>query len=81
VSERLYPHPPISGLPPERRTLIVGPGITVHGVVQDAERLVVEGTVDASMIHATELNVAQGGVSKDRSKWKGQRLPVPSRGS
>jgi len=64
VSGRLYPYPPISGLPPERRTLIVGPGITVQGVVQDAERLVVEGTVDASMIHATELSVAQGGVFK-----------------
>ena len=64
MSGRLYPYPPISGLPPERRTLTVGPGITVQGVVQDAERLVVEGTVDASMIHATELNVAQGGVFK-----------------
>ncbi len=32
--------------------------------MQDAERLVVEGTVEASMIRATELSIAQGGVFK-----------------
>ena len=46
----------------ERRTLVVGRGISVQGVVQDAERLVVEGTVESTMIHASELMVAQGGV-------------------
>jgi cytoskeletal protein CcmA (bactofilin family) len=46
----------------ERRTLVVGRGISVQGVVQDAERLVVEGTVESTMIHAAELNVSQGGV-------------------
>ncbi len=51
---------PIVG--PERRTLVVGRGISVQGMVQDAERLVVEGTVEASMIHATELSVSPGGV-------------------
>jgi len=50
--------------PSERRTLVVGRGISLQGVVQDAERLVVEGTVEATMIHATELSVAQGGVFK-----------------
>lgn len=50
--------------PAERRTLVVGKGISVQGTVQDAERLVVEGTVEASMIHATELSIAQGGVFK-----------------
>ncbi len=48
--------------PAERRTLVVGRGISVQGTVQDAERLVVEGTVEASMIHATELSIAHGGV-------------------
>lgn len=48
----------------ERRTLVVGRGISVQGTVQDAERLVVEGTVEASMIHAAELLVAPGGVLK-----------------
>jgi cytoskeletal protein CcmA (bactofilin family) len=50
--------------PAERRTLVVGRGISVQGTVQDAERLVVEGTVEASMIHATELAIASGGVFK-----------------
>jgi cytoskeletal protein CcmA (bactofilin family) len=36
----------------------------VQGSVQEAERLVVEGTVEATMIHATELSVSQGGVFK-----------------
>ena len=49
---------------PERRTLVVGRGISVQGMVQDAERLVVEGTVEATMIHATELAVSHGGVFK-----------------
>lgn len=48
--------------PAERRTLVVGRGISVQGTVQDAERLVVEGTVEASMIHATELSISPGGV-------------------
>jgi len=57
--------PPQRGREPqERRTLVVGRGISVQGTVQDAERLVVEGTVEASMIHATELSIAQGGVFK-----------------
>jgi cytoskeletal protein CcmA (bactofilin family) len=48
--------------PADRRTLVVGRGISVQGTVQDAERLVVEGTVEASMIHAQELSIAPGGV-------------------
>lgn len=48
----------------ERRTLVVGRGISVQGTVQDAERLVVEGTVEATMIHATELAISHGGVFK-----------------
>jgi cytoskeletal protein CcmA (bactofilin family) len=48
----------------ERRTLVVGRGISVQGTVQDAERLVVEGTVEATMIHAAELSISPGGVFK-----------------
>ncbi len=48
----------------ERRTLVVGRGISLQGTVTDAERLVVEGTVEASMIHASELSIALGGVFK-----------------
>ena len=58
------PQPPRPREPAERRTLVVGRGISVQGTVADAERLVVEGTVEASMIHATELSIAQGGVFK-----------------
>lgn len=54
----------ISRDPSERRTLVVGRGISVQGTVQDAERLVVEGTVEATMIHATELAIAPGGIFK-----------------
>jgi cytoskeletal protein CcmA (bactofilin family) len=50
--------------PAERRTLVVGRGISVQGTVQDAERLVVEGAVEASMIHATELAIIAGGIFK-----------------
>lgn len=49
----------------ERRTLVVGRGISVQGTVQDAERLVVEGTVEANSINGlAELSIAQGGVFK-----------------
>jgi cytoskeletal protein CcmA (bactofilin family) len=61
------PRPPARD-PAERRTLVVGRGISVQGVVQDAERLVVEGTVEANMIHATELAIAPGGVFKGEAE-------------
>jgi cytoskeletal protein CcmA (bactofilin family) len=49
----------------ERRTLVVGRGISVQGTVQDAERLVVEGTVEATMINGlSELMIAHGGIFK-----------------
>ncbi len=49
----------------ERRTLVVGRGISVQGTVQDAERLVVEGTMEATMINGlTELSIMHGGVFK-----------------
>ena len=50
--------------PAERRTLVVGRGISLQGTVADAERLVVEGTIEASMIHATEVMIAPGGIFK-----------------
>ncbi len=48
----------------ERRTLVVGKGISVQGTVQDAERLVVEGKVEATLINAAELAVSPGGIFK-----------------
>ena len=56
---------PARGETVERRTLVVGRGISVQGTVQDAERLVVEGTVEANSINGlTELSIAHGGVFK-----------------
>ncbi len=48
----------------ERRTLVVGRGISLQGTVADAERLVVEGNVESQMIQAAELAIAQSGVFK-----------------
>lgn len=48
----------------DRRTLVVGRGISVHGTVTDCERLVVQGMVEASLIQATEIEVAIGGMFK-----------------
>lgn len=56
--------PPAAARPEERRTLVVGKGISLQGTVADAERLVVEGTVESKMIQAVELQVAHAGVFK-----------------
>jgi cytoskeletal protein CcmA (bactofilin family) len=48
----------------DRRTLVVGRGISVQGTVNDCERLVVEGTVESSLIQASEIEVAIGGMFK-----------------
>jgi cytoskeletal protein CcmA (bactofilin family) len=58
------PGPPPAARPEERRTLVVGKGISLQGTVADAERLVVEGTVESKMIQAVELQVAHAGVFK-----------------
>jgi len=50
--------------PAERRTLVVGKGISLQGTVSDAERLVVEGTVESQMIQAQELQISHSGVFK-----------------
>ncbi|HEY0417901.1 MAG TPA: polymer-forming cytoskeletal protein [Acetobacteraceae bacterium] len=56
--------------PAERRTLVVGRGISVQGTIQDAERLVVEGTVEATMIHATELSISPGGMFRGEAQME-----------
>lgn len=60
----MQPARPVARDPADRRTLVVGRGISVQGVIQDAERLVVEGLVEASLLQATELSITQGGVFK-----------------
>ena len=50
--------------PLTKRTLVIGRGISIQGTVMNAERLVVEGTFEASMVQATELVIAPGGIFK-----------------
>ena len=47
--------------PAERRTLVVGRGISLQGTVQDAERLVVEGTIDGTLTARGSLIVRTTG--------------------
>lgn len=46
----------------DRRTLLVGKGISVQGTISDCERLVVEGTVESQMLQAAELSISPTGV-------------------
>jgi cytoskeletal protein CcmA (bactofilin family) len=49
----------------ERRTLTIGKGITINGTIDNAERLVVEGIIEAGQITGLgELVVAAGGLFK-----------------
>ena len=52
------------GIASDRRTLVVGRGISLQGTVSEAERLVVEGMVESQMIQATELSISETGVFK-----------------
>ncbi|MCQ4162125.1 polymer-forming cytoskeletal protein, partial [Roseomonas sp. GC11] len=58
------PRPAPAPQPAERRTMVVGKGISLQGTVTDAERLVVEGTVESQMLHAAELQISHSGVFK-----------------
>lgn len=56
--------PPRSPRSADRRTLVVGRGISLAGTITDCERLVVEGTVEASLHNGSELTIAAGGTFK-----------------
>ncbi|MBB5688181.1 cytoskeletal protein CcmA (bactofilin family) [Roseomonas alkaliterrae] len=64
------PTPPASTAPrapaaqPERRTLVVGKGISLQGTVTEAERLVIEGTMESQLLQAQELVITHAGVFK-----------------
>jgi cytoskeletal protein CcmA (bactofilin family) len=58
------PRPPAPAARPERRTLVVGRGISLSGTITDCERLVVEGTVEAALHNGSELTIASGGTFK-----------------
>ncbi len=48
----------------ERRTLVVGKGISLQGTVTEAERLVIEGTMESQLLQAHELVISHSGVFK-----------------
>lgn len=50
------------------RTLLVGNGISLQGSVTDAERLIVEGTVESKAIRATQLAVGRTGVFRGEAE-------------
>ena len=60
----MAPARPVARDPAERRILIVSRGISVQGTINDAERVVVEGTVEATLLQATELSITHGGMFK-----------------
>lgn len=60
----LPPARPVARDPAERRTLVVGRGISVQGTIVDAERLEVVGLVEATLLQAAEVAIAHGGVFK-----------------
>ena len=48
----------------ERRTLVVGKGISLQGTVTEAEKLVIEGTMESQLLQAQELVISHSGVFK-----------------
>lgn len=53
---------------PERRTLVVGKGISLQGTVSEAERLVIEGTMESQLLQAQELVIGHSGVFKGEAQ-------------
>jgi cytoskeletal protein CcmA (bactofilin family) len=53
--------PPVAG---ERRTMVIGKGISLAGTVTDAERIVIEGTMESQMLQAAELSITGTGTFK-----------------
>ena len=65
--------PPMAGAPArgpsrteagERRTLVVGKGISLQGTVTEAEKLIIEGTMESQLLQAQELVISHSGVFK-----------------
>ncbi len=62
VGVPVRPQAPAPAMSGDRRTLLVGKGISVQGTISDCERLVVEGTVESQMLQAAELSISPTGV-------------------
>jgi cytoskeletal protein CcmA (bactofilin family) len=48
----------------DRRTLVVGKGISLQGTVTEAEKLIIEGTMESQLLQAQELVISHSGVFK-----------------
>jgi cytoskeletal protein CcmA (bactofilin family) len=48
----------------DRRTMIIGKGISLQGTVTEAEKLVIEGTMESQLLQAQELVISHSGVFK-----------------
>lgn len=58
---------PRAGARPEtadHRTLVVGKGISLQGTVTEAEKLIIEGTMESQLLQAQELVITHSGVFK-----------------
>ena len=48
----------------ERRTMVVGPGISLSGDIKSCDRLVVEGSVEATLHGCREMEISKSGLFK-----------------
>jgi len=48
----------------DQRTLVVGKGISLQGTVTEAERLVIEGTMESQLLQAQQLIITHSGLFK-----------------
>jgi cytoskeletal protein CcmA (bactofilin family) len=48
----------------DQRTLVVGKGISLQGTVTEAERLIIEGTMESELLQAQELIITHSGLFK-----------------
>ena len=58
----VHPEQPTESDPSERRTMVVGIGVTVSGDIRFCDRLVLEGNLEASVHEGRELQISRGGV-------------------
>ncbi len=53
---------------PEKRVLVIGKGISITGTIADAERVVVEGTLESPLVRATEFAISPTGVFRGEAE-------------
>lgn len=53
---------------PEKRVLVISKGISITGTITDAERVVVEGTLESPLVQATEFAISPTGVFRGEAE-------------